>query len=176
MEYKYYDKPWLPAIKGLFLVLFGLIAMSRISSGIVIKKSKYRWWSLAAGVINLIFCLILAIKIESTREVIGWIILFWIVFQAVTEIVEAGILNSMKNSFAALFLINALLSLLFAYFMQTVSLNSEPQSIFYLGIIVLVSDFMNLEGPKADAFWKLYDEYETQRKALGQKRIALLDQ
>jgi hypothetical protein len=170
MEYKYYDKPWLPAIKGLFLVLFGLIAMSRIvgsirnlaslfivligmigilliSSGIVIKKSKYRWWSLAAGVINLIFCLILAIKIESTREVIGWIILFWIVFQAVTEIVEAGILNSMKNSFAALFLINALLSLLFAYFMQTVSLNSEPQSIFYLGIIVLVSDFMNLEGP-----------------------------
>jgi len=28
---------------------------------------------------------------------------------------------------------------------------------------------------KKDAFWKLYDSYETERKALGKKRIALLE-
>jgi hypothetical protein len=50
------------------------------------------------------------------------------------------------------------------------------QSVFGMGKKALVSDFMNLEGTKADAFWKLYDEYETQRKTLGQKRIELLDQ
>jgi hypothetical protein len=40
----------------------------------------------------------------------------------------------------------------------------------------LVADFLKLEaGPKADAFWKLYDEYEAERKALGRQRIALLE-
>ena len=35
---------------------------------------------------------------------------------------------------------------------------------------------MKLDGIKADAFWKLYDEYETQRKDLGKKRIDLMKQ
>ena len=40
----------------------------------------------------------------------------------------------------------------------------------------LVADFLKLEaGPKTDAFWKLYDAYETERKALGKQRIALLE-
>lgn len=40
----------------------------------------------------------------------------------------------------------------------------------------LVADFLKLEaGPKTDAFWKLYDEYETERKTLGRQRIALLE-
>ena len=30
MELKYYDKPWLPAFKGAFLIIFGIIAMLRI--------------------------------------------------------------------------------------------------------------------------------------------------
>jgi hypothetical protein len=39
-----------------------------------------------------------------------------------------------------------------------------------------VADFLKLEaGPKADAFWKLYDEYETERKALGRERVTLLE-
>ena len=50
------------------------------------------------------------------------------------------------------------------------------QSIFGMGKKALVADFMNLEGTKADAFWKLYDEYESQRKTLGKKRIDLLEQ
>jgi hypothetical protein len=40
----------------------------------------------------------------------------------------------------------------------------------------LVTEFLKLEaGPKTDAFWKLYDEYETERKTLGKQRIALLE-
>jgi hypothetical protein len=40
----------------------------------------------------------------------------------------------------------------------------------------LVADFLKLEaGPKADAFWKQYDLYETERKALGRQRISLLE-
>ena len=167
MEFKYYDKSWLPAIKGAFLILFGIIAMSRIvgsirnlaslfivligmigilliSSGIVVRKSKFRGWYIATGVINVVFCLILAIKIESPRETIGWIILLWIIFQAVTEIIEAGILFSMKNAFASLFLQSALLMILFGYFLHVVSGNFTPQSVFYLGITALVFGLTDL--------------------------------
>jgi len=38
----------------------------------------------------------------------------------------------------------------------------------------VVGEFIKLEGAQKDAFWKLYDEYETERKALGQERIQLL--
>ena len=39
----------------------------------------------------------------------------------------------------------------------------------------IVAEFIQLEGAKKDAFWKLYDQYETERKTLGKKRIALLE-
>jgi hypothetical protein len=39
----------------------------------------------------------------------------------------------------------------------------------------LVASFVKLDAANSDAFWKLYDEYETSRKALGKKRIALLE-
>jgi hypothetical protein len=50
------------------------------------------------------------------------------------------------------------------------------QSIFGMEKKALVADFMNLDASKSDAFWKLYDEYETQRKELGKKRIDLMEQ
>jgi len=49
------------------------------------------------------------------------------------------------------------------------------QSIYGKEKKTIVADFIQLEGAKKDAFWKLYDEYETQRKELGKKRIALLE-
>ena len=121
MEFKYYDKPWLPAIKGAFLIIFGIIAMSQIlgsirslaslfivlagmigilliSSGIMLRKSRFRIWSIISGIINIIFCLILALKIEAPREVIIWILLLWVIFQAVSEMIEAAILISLKNA------------------------------------------------------------------------------
>ncbi|MBL7877511.1 MAG: hypothetical protein JNL53_17735 [Cyclobacteriaceae bacterium] len=36
------------------------------------------------------------------------------------------------------------------------------------------AEFIKVEGAQADAFWKLYDEFEVKRKELGKKRIALL--
>lgn len=39
----------------------------------------------------------------------------------------------------------------------------------------IVASFIEVEGAQKDAFWKLYDEYETKRKELGQKRVALLE-
>ena len=40
----------------------------------------------------------------------------------------------------------------------------------------IVANFVKPSDAQKDAFWKLYDEYETQRKDLGKQRIALLTQ
>ena len=166
MEFKYYDKSWLPAIKGAFLIIFGIISMSQIlgsirslaslfivligmigiiliSSGIMFRKSRFRIWSIISGIVNIIFCLVLAIKIEAPREVIGWILLLWIIFQAISEIIEAGILIYLKNAFAALFILNALLTGLFGYFLSVVMGNFTPQAVFYLGVIALTFGLAN---------------------------------
>jgi hypothetical protein len=39
-----------------------------------------------------------------------------------------------------------------------------------------VADFVKPSAAQKDAFWKLYDEYETQRKVLGKQRITLLEE
>ncbi len=49
------------------------------------------------------------------------------------------------------------------------------QSIYGKEKKAIMADFIQLEESKKDAFWKLYDEYETKRKELGKKRIALLE-
>ena len=40
----------------------------------------------------------------------------------------------------------------------------------------VVADFVKPSASQKDAFWKLYDEYETLRKELGKQRIYLLKQ
>ena len=49
------------------------------------------------------------------------------------------------------------------------------QSIFGMEKKAVVAEFIKLEGMSNEAFWTLYDQYETERKAHGQKRIALLN-
>ena len=39
----------------------------------------------------------------------------------------------------------------------------------------LYAEFMILEAAQKDAFWTLYDEYETKRKEIGKKRVGLLE-
>ncbi|RLE05616.1 MAG: hypothetical protein DRJ13_01700, partial [Bacteroidetes bacterium] len=48
------------------------------------------------------------------------------------------------------------------------------QSLFGMEKKVIVSSFISLEGEVSDAFWSQYDEYESARKANGQKRLELL--
>jgi len=40
----------------------------------------------------------------------------------------------------------------------------------------VMSQFVDLQGTAADAFWNLYDEYEVKRKSLGKERIDLIKQ
>ena len=48
------------------------------------------------------------------------------------------------------------------------------QSVFGLEKKALVAEFVRPDAAQKDAFWQLYDEYETARKELGKKRIGLL--
>ncbi len=50
------------------------------------------------------------------------------------------------------------------------------QAAFGMDKKVAVADFVKPSAQQKDAFWKLYDEYETQRKELGKQRIELLNQ
>lgn len=49
------------------------------------------------------------------------------------------------------------------------------QSIFGMEKKAIVSEFIQLDGEAATQFWSLYDAYEVERKANGQKRIEVLD-
>lgn len=49
------------------------------------------------------------------------------------------------------------------------------QSIFGMEKKALVAEFIQVDGAEGDAFWALYDEYETKRKELGKLRIELLE-
>lgn len=50
------------------------------------------------------------------------------------------------------------------------------QAAFGMDKKAVVADFVHPSAAQKDAFWKIYDQYETQRKKLGKKRIALLEQ
>ena len=50
------------------------------------------------------------------------------------------------------------------------------QAAFGMDKKTVVADFVKPSATQKDAFWKLYDEYETQRKELGKQRIDLLKQ
>jgi hypothetical protein len=49
------------------------------------------------------------------------------------------------------------------------------QAMFGLAKKEIVAEFVKIEGSKSDVFWKLYDEYEVNRKQLGQKRFIILN-
>jgi hypothetical protein len=49
------------------------------------------------------------------------------------------------------------------------------QTMFGLDKKEIVSEFVKIDGSKKDSFWKLYDEYEGNRKQLGQKRFVALN-
>jgi hypothetical protein len=172
MELKSYDKPWLPAFKGIFLIIFGIVAMLQILgtikslavmfifliamigillifTGLRYKNSQFRIWTIISGIVHLAFVVYLSTQIETAkdlyaaREGVSTVILIWLLFYALTELVEAGILVSLKNAFATLFLINALLTLLFGYFLYVVSGNFTSQGVFHLGLIALIFGIVN---------------------------------
>jgi len=72
-----------------------------------------------------------------------------------------------------------LTALIFAASMYAQSNKEEidlMQSAFGMDKKAMVAEFVQVDPAQKDAFWKLYDEYETARKALGKERIELLNQ
>ena len=49
------------------------------------------------------------------------------------------------------------------------------QSMYGMDKKELVAEFIKLQGAQKDEFWKLYDAYEVDRKAIGKERIGLLE-
>jgi hypothetical protein len=168
MELKSYEKPWLPAFKGAFLIIIGIIALLQIKgsanslgilftfligamavlligSGVLIKTAKFRGWTIIMGVINLAFSLTLLFKLNSPdRNPMLWLIFAWLVFYALTEIMEAGILIKQKNAFAALFILNAILTFLFSYFYYLMMNNFTPKSLNLIGLIAIAFGMVNI--------------------------------
>ncbi|MCX6247378.1 MAG: hypothetical protein NTW10_06570 [Bacteroidetes bacterium] len=73
-------------------------------------------------------------------------------------------------------LIAALFLASFAYTQSNKEEVDLMQAAFGMDKKAVVADFVKPSPAQKDAFWKLYDEYETQRKELGKQRIALLKQ
>jgi Spy/CpxP family protein refolding chaperone len=71
---------------------------------------------------------------------------------------------------AALFLAS------FAYTQSNKEEVDLVQAAFGMEKKAIVADFVQLSETQKDAFWELYDEYETKRKELGRERIDLLVQ
>jgi hypothetical protein len=75
------------------------------------------------------------------------------------------------------------LTLFFAALLTFVFVNAQSnkeeldlmQAAFGMEKKAMVSEFVKVDPAQKDAFWKLYDEYETARKDLGKKRVDLLD-
>ena len=70
--------------------------------------------------------------------------------------------------FAALFMVS------YAYIQSNKEEIDLLQAAFGMDKKSVVQDFVKPSDAQKDAFWKLYDEYETQRKELGKQRIELL--
>jgi hypothetical protein len=76
--------------------------------------------------------------------------------------------------------VSLLLVGIFAFVLVNAQSNKEEvdlmQSAFGMEKKAMVMEFVKVDAAQKDAFWKLYDEYETARKELGKKRIDLLNQ
>ncbi|MCU0407507.1 MAG: hypothetical protein MUD02_01025 [Bacteroidales bacterium] len=76
------------------------------------------------------------------------------------------------------------LTLLFSALMMFAFANAQSnkeevdfyQAAFGMEKKAVVAEFVKVDAAQKDAFWKLYDQYEAERKDLGKKRIDLLEQ
>ncbi len=74
-----------------------------------------------------------------------------------------------------LFIIAAIFSASFVNAQSNKEEVDMMQAVFGMQKKAMVAEFVKVEGAQKDAFWKLYDEYETARKELGKKRIDLFN-
>jgi F0F1-type ATP synthase delta subunit len=72
------------------------------------------------------------------------------------------------------------LAFIFAFTLVKAQSNKEEieliQSVFGMEKKAIIAEFIKVDAAQKDAFWALYDEYETKRKDLGKNRITLLEE
>ncbi len=75
--------------------------------------------------------------------------------------------------------VTILLALVFSFSLLKAQSNKEEielvQSVFGMEKKAIMAEFVKVDAAQKDAFWALYDEYETKRKELGKNRITLLE-
>lgn len=160
MEIKSYENPWIPTIKGVFFILFGILAITQtgafatlsvffvilifmigilfLAVSFLIKDAKNKTWLIISGLINLGFGVWLASNFNGSIEYLSWIIVIWIIYSMVSDFIEAGILFKAKNALGALFVINGIITLFFAYITINIFRDATPQRLEFLGILALV--------------------------------------
>jgi hypothetical protein len=81
--------------------------------------------------------------------------------------------RDMKTRFALGFLM--LTALMSAYSQDSNDELEIIQSIFGIEKHLAVAEFLQLEGGASNEFWEVYEAYEAERKALGKRRVDLLN-
>jgi uncharacterized membrane protein HdeD (DUF308 family) len=166
MELKYYGKPWLQAFKGGFFILLGVLSMLQIYGSLypiavffsffigltgflliaapfILKTKINRVWNFILGLMNVFFAILILTKLQDERIEIFWILVIWMIFNALTELIEAVILFTRQNAFFALFAIHALLSMLLGVGFYKLTESIDPERIFNMGLIAVVFGIVN---------------------------------
>jgi len=166
MEIKYYGKAWLQAFKGGFFILLGILSMLQIYgsiqslviffsffiglSGVVsilgpvfLNRKEQKNWTIVTGIINICFAVALIMLINQPRINITMLIIIWITYNGLSEIVEAIILFARKNALGTIFAMHAMLSLLLGYAIYLLTSDFTDQRLFNVGIIALVFGVIN---------------------------------
>jgi len=160
MEIKSYENPWIPSIKGAFFILFGFMALMQTGTfetlsvffvilifligilfmvvAFLVKESKHKPWLISSGLINMAFGIWLATQYGGSKDYLTWIIALWIIYSMVSDFIEAGMLFKAKNALGALFVINGIITLFFAYITINIFKDVTPQRLDYLGLMAFV--------------------------------------
>lgn len=160
MQIKSYENPWIPTAKGIFFILFGIMALLQTGTfetlsvffviliflistlflvvAFLVKESKNKPWLIASGVINIGFGVWLASQYGGSKDYIAWIIAVWIIWSMLSDFVEAILLFRSKNALGALYVITGIITLFFAYTTFVVFSDKTPQRLDFLGLMAFV--------------------------------------
>lgn len=160
LEFKFYENSWIPGVKGIFFFIFGLFAFLQtgiydtlsiffdvliilisilyFTVGFMAKSSKNKSWLIITGVLHLGFGVWLSLNYGGSKETLFAITILWIVFSALTDLVESIIMFVAKNVLGTLFIINALVTLSFAFFNQQLFSNYSASGLTYIGFMAIV--------------------------------------
>jgi len=127
----------------IFSFFIGLTGFVLFVAPVILKIKINRAWNFILGSANLAFALLIILKMNGLRMDIYVIIVYWMLFNAIAELIEAGILFLRKNAFFALFGIHFLLSLLMGSGFYNLIGNIDEQRLFNMGLIALVFGLVN---------------------------------